>query len=146
MDRGAWQAIVHRVAKSQIWLKQLSTAHSTMNSIDREDCVKQSRSSNLVFKFLYHRHTKYSTVQLKMLVAQSHLTLCNPVDCSPPSSSVRGISQARILKWVVISFSRGPSWPRDWTYVSSIAGRVFTVWATREYTVYIIHTCIIYSK
>ena len=37
--------------------------------------------------------------------------LCNPVDCSPPGSSVHGISQARILQWVVISFSRGPSWP-----------------------------------
>ena len=47
MDKGDWQAIVHRVAKSRIWLKQLSTAHSAMNSIDLENCVKKSRSSNL---------------------------------------------------------------------------------------------------
>ena len=54
------------------------------------------------------------------------------MDCSPPGSSVHGISQARILEWVAIPFSRGPSWPRDRTWVSLIAGRFFTVWATRE--------------
>ena len=43
-----------------------------------------------------------------------------------------GILQARILAWVAISFSRGSSQPRDWTWVSCIAGRFFTVWATRE--------------
>ena len=52
--------------------------------------------------------------------------------CLSPGSSVHGIFQARILEWVAISFSRGSSWPRDWTQVSHIAGRLFTVWATRE--------------
>ena len=51
---------------------------------------------------------------------------------SPPGSLVHGIFQAWILEWVAISFSRGNSWPRDWTQVSGIAGRRFTVWATRE--------------
>ena len=46
-------------------------------------------------------------------VAQSCLTLCNPVDCGPPGSSVHRILQARILEWVVITFSRGSSHPRD---------------------------------
>ena len=50
---------------------------------------------------------------VKLLVAQSCPTLCDPVDCSPPGSSVCVISQARILQWVVISFSRGSSWPTD---------------------------------
>ena len=59
-------------------------------------------------------------------------TLCNPMDCSLPVSSVYGIFQARILEWVAISFSRGSSQPRDQTWVSHIAGRCFTVWATRE--------------
>ena len=54
------------------------------------------------------------------------------MDCSPPGSSVHGILQARMLEWVAISFSRGSSWPRDWTQVSCIAGRCFTLWATRE--------------
>jgi len=48
------------------------------------------------------------------------------MDCSPPSSSVHGILQARILEWVAISFSRGPSCLRDQTQVSWIAGRFFT--------------------
>ena len=65
-------------------------------------------------------------------VAQSCPTLCDPMDCSLPGSSIHGIFQARVLEWVAISFSRGFSWPRDWTQVSCIAGRHFTIWATRE--------------
>jgi len=68
----------------------------------------------------------------KVKVAQWYLTLCNPMDCSLPASSVHGISQTRILEWVAVSFSRGSSRPRDWTRVSCIAGRFFTVRATRE--------------
>ena len=60
------------------------------------------------------------------------LTLCNPVDCSLPGSSVHGILQAVILEWVVISFSRGSSRPRDRTGVSCIGGRHFKLWATRD--------------
>ena len=59
-------------------------------------------------------------------------TLCDPVDCRPPGFCVRGISQARILEWVAISFSRGSSWPRDRTWGSHIAGGHFNLWATRE--------------
>ena len=55
-----------------------------------------------------------------------------PLDCSPPSSSVHGILQARILEWGAIYFSRESSRPRDWTQVSRIVGRRFTIWATRE--------------
>ena len=53
-------------------------------------------------------------------VAQSHPTLCNPLDCSPPGSSVDGIFQARILEWVATSCSRASSCPRDWTHISCI--------------------------
>ena len=66
------------------------------------------------------------------LVTQSCLTLCDPMDCSLPGSSVHGILQIRILEWVAFSFSRGSSQPRDQTQVSCIAGRLFTIWATRE--------------
>ena len=58
--------------------------------------------------------------------------LCDTVGCSLPGSSVSGILQARILEWVAIAFPRGPSRLRDWTQVSCIAGRFFTVWATRK--------------
>ena len=56
----------------------------------------------------------------------------DPIDSSLPGSSVHGISQARILEWVAISFSRGSFWCRDPTQVSRIAGRLFTNWAPRE--------------
>ena len=64
------------------------------------------------------------------LVTQSSLTLCNLMDCRPPVS-VQGVLQARILEWVTIPFSRRSSQPRDWTHVSYIEGRFFTVLATR---------------
>ena len=59
-------------------------------------------------------------------VFQSCSALCDPPDCTLPGSSVRGISQARILQWVVISSSRGSSQPRVLTHVSCIARRIFT--------------------
>ena len=49
------------------------------------------------------------------------LTVHDPMDCSPPGSSVHGLLQARILEWLAIPFSRGSSRPRDWTWVSCIA-------------------------
>ena len=52
---------------------------------------------------------------------QSCQTLCDPMDCSPPGSSVPGILQARILEWVAMPSSRGSSQPRDWTHVSCIS-------------------------
>ena len=70
---------------------------------------------------------EYSNV----LVAQLCLILCNPMDCSPPGSSVHKIFQTRILEWIIILFSREFSWPRDQTLVC-IAGTSFTIWATRE--------------
>ena len=61
------------------------------------------------------------------------------MDCSPPGSSVHGILQARILEWVAELSSRGSSWPRDRTWLSCIAGRFFTVWASRE-DPFLLHT------
>ena len=62
-----------------------------------------------------------------MLVAQLCPTPCDPMDWSPPGSSVHGILQAKILEWVAFPFSRGSSQPGDGTRVSCIAGRWFTV-------------------
>ena len=69
---------------------------------------------------------------LCVLVTQLCPTLCNPMDCSAPGSSVNRIFQVRTLEWVAISFSRGSSETRDQTWVSYAAGRFFTNWATRE--------------
>ena len=69
--------------------------------------------------------------KVRLLVAQSRLTLCNPTNCSPPGSSVHGILQARMLEWVAIPFFRS-SWPRNGSGVCCIAGRFLTIWATGE--------------
>ena len=65
----------------------------------------------------------------KSKVTQSCPTLCDPMDYSLLGFSVHGIFQARVLEWVAISFFRRSSRPRDWTPVSRIVGRCFTVWA-----------------
>ena len=65
-------------------------------------------------------------------VAQLCPTLCDPKDCSLSGSSIHGIFQAIVLEWVAISFSSESSQPRDWTWVSLIVHRCFTMWATRE--------------
>ena len=66
-----------------------------------------------------------------MLVAKSCLNLCDPMSIAARLLFCR-ILQARILEWVAIPFSRGSFQPRDWTWVSCIAGRCFTDWATRS--------------
>ena len=77
-------------------------------------------SSFLLSLWLYKSEVKWSC---------SVLSLCDPMDYSLPDPSIHGIFQARILKWVTISFSRRSSQPIDWTQVSHIVGRRFT---TRE--------------
>ena len=73
-----------------------------------------------------------SPLKVQVSVIQLCLTLYNPTDCNLPGSSIHGIFQASILEWLVIPFSKGSSRPRDWNWVSCIAGRFFTICATRE--------------
>ena len=108
--------------------------------------MQQFRSSYMIYSYLHKFYLLATLIQLLnyttisdmwiaspiVLVTQSCPILCDPMDCSPPDSSVHGILQARILEWVAIPFSRGSSWPRDWTQVSWITGRFFTIWATKE--------------
>ena len=90
--------------------------------------AKQRKVEFLPFPLLiYHFLGLYLESEKKVLVTQSCLTLCNPMDCRPPGSSVHGILQVTILQWVAI-----PSQPRDRNLASHIAGRFFTIWATRE--------------
>ena len=69
---------------------------------------------------------KQQVVVVLVYSLKSCLTLCDPVDCSPPGSSVHGISQSRILQWVATSFCRVSFRPRDWICISCIAGGFFT--------------------
>ena len=95
-DSRACLAAVYGVAQSRTRLKRLSS------------------SSGSVYMLI-----------LNALVAQSCSTLCDARDCILPVSSVHGIFQARILKWVAIPFPRGSSQPRDWTQISCITGGFF---------------------
>ena len=82
--------------------------------------------------FCFHKTRGFSSLrESESEVTQSCLTLCDPMDCRLPGSSVHGIFQAIVLAWISISFSRS-SQPRDWTWVSRIVDRCFTIWATRE--------------
>ena len=130
-DREAWHAAVRGVTTE--WLN-----HKTC------DVHRHSRNVSPTLAIIFpweledvdiHSETdRERELILKMcvLVTQSCLTLCDPVGCSPPGSSVPGILQARTLEWVTIPFSRGSSRPKDQTHVACIAGRCFTIWAIRE--------------
>ena len=106
----------------------------------RKDGAWCAQSMALLFEWLEWRGPKQSGQRGRLEretgkeseVAQSCPTLCDPMDCGPPGSSVHGILQARILERVATSFSRGSSWPRDQTRVPHISCRRFTIWATRE--------------
>ena len=87
-------------------------------------------SQNHPLKMDNHKLKPTSYLDIDIEVTQLCPTLCNPMNCSLPGSSVHGTFQARVLEWVAISFSRRSSRPRDRTRVSHIVGRHFTVWAT----------------
>ena len=87
--------------------------------------------SGLIFRSLIHFEFIFVYgVDWLIEVAQSYLTVFNPIDCSLWGFSIHGIFQARVLERVAISFSRGSFQPGDRTQVSSISGRCFTLWAT----------------
>ena len=82
---------------------------------------------------IYYLLTYYLISEnVKVLVAQSCLTLHYLIECNLPGLSIHGILQARILEWVAIPFSKESSWLRDQTQVFCIAGWFFPVWDTRE--------------
>ena len=79
-----------------------------------------------------HLQQKLIVIVVLVKVIHSCPTLCNPVHCNLPGSSVHGIHQARLLEWEAIPFCRVSSQLKDQTQVSCIAGRFFTVWNTRK--------------
>ena len=105
---------------------------------DQVPMLVLSRTSSETWRDALNLSGPSLKVKVKSL---SHVRLFALVDCSPPSSSVHGILQARILEWVAVSFSRGSSQPRDRTQVSNIAGRRFNLCTTREAPVYSYAKC-----
>ena len=107
-----------------IWQEQLVLLH--INCLETSQGWQAHRSPALehvrfiIITFPGQPHTDGSVCEYVCSVAQSCPTLCDPVDCSPPGSSVHGISQARILEWVAMPSSRGSSPPRDRTHLCCI--------------------------
>ena len=91
--------------------------------------------ASLICSFWHFRLTHWisqdrpGTLWCVCVCVLSHVRLCDPMDCSPPGSSVHGVFQERILEWVAIFFSRGSSWPRiepESLALPALAGRCFT--------------------
>ena len=103
---------VHSTVGSMAYVEFLipGSISGTCNNVD-----------HCLFEILFSPTLYSNTLRCLCLVAQLHPTLYDPMDCSPPGSSVHGILQARILEWAAISFSRGSSQPRDQTCVSYIS-------------------------
>ena len=106
----------------------------------RNGDIKGGNSTLFIFVFPVHQSGHVACVCVCVcvcvLVAQLCPTLCDPMDYSPPDSSIHGISQSRILEWVTIPFSWESSWPRDQTRVFCITSKFFTIWATMESSVH----------
>ena len=82
----------------------------------------------LPMRFFHRTRTNNPKMYLLFLLFSCSVVSdsCDPADCSPPNSSVSGISQAKILEWVATSYTKGSSRPKDGTCVSCLAGRFFT--------------------
>ena len=140
-----WMSALLMVGPWHLWLDRLAHIHLPFFFLLNESIVISSSSkhnlpmlvgSNLHSFYILFNYQWLSSFAVSVLCcAKLCLTLCNPVGCSPPGSSVHGILQARILEWVAMASSRGSSQPRDQTHIPCIsctAGGCFTCWATRE--------------
>ena len=109
---GTWAHIWMDTELLMIWSSHTNSGLSTSRSLH----IRENQVSGFVVA----------------LVAKLCPTLCHPMNCSTPGSSVHGISQTRILVWVAIPFSRGSSQPKDRTCISCIDRQILYHWATRE--------------
>ena len=125
--KGAEAHNIDRRAKDQIWrrVQKPGPLQRAMRQ-DTQEC-SFSRNNRKIMELLTtsHNHEWIQPAPLrlesmKVLVAQSYPILYDPMDYGPPSSSVHGILQARILEWVALPSSRGSSWPRNRTHVSCL--------------------------
>ena len=137
MDKEAWHAAVHGVPKSQTQLRDWETSAKTTSLSNMwitplsnlVNCNSLNKNELRIYWLSIIASLIFVVV---VLLAQACLILCNAMNHSLPVNSLYGIFQARILEWDAISFSSGSSQSRDWTQVSSISGRFFVIWATKE--------------
>ena len=111
-----------------VWLHREGEDVSTEDTLWMQSLKNRSSKCSCLLITI----SNYLYVWCCCLVTQLCPTLCDPVDWSPPGSSVHWIPQARILEWVIISFPRGPSWPRNWTMSPKFSRQIHYQWATWE--------------
>ena len=115
---------------------QLGTAGAIDGDHNDEDKDSKTLTVILKKKKSVMCQVSYSAFHLYCVTCcvSSHVQLfCDPMGYSPPGSSIHGISQARILECIAISFSRESAWTRDQICVSCISGGFFSHWTTREF-------------
>ena len=126
--RVAWHVAVYGVPKSWTWWLRNNNNLQKKKKKIRVALVKCGKRTQ--------RHSCFAPSLFPpappCILTQSCLTVCDPMDHSPPGSSFYGIFQARILEWVAISFSRWFFPPRNLIQVSCITGKFFTKWAMRK--------------
>ena len=134
-DLGSVPGLVRSHGEGNSYLLQYSDLENSM------DCIVHGVTKSLtqLSNFRFHRMlVSFLGPGFCGLVPESCLTLCDPMDYSPPGSSVHEISQERTLEWAVIFSSGGSSWPRNRTHLSCVScitciGRwTLYHWATRE--------------
>ena len=133
MDREAWRAGIHGVAKS--WTRQRDWTELNWSSFFSPSQMLLPTVGWMVTTAAPHQDMSKSQLLLPVKSERSRSVSRSVMSdslCSLQASSIHGILQARIPVWVAMPFSRGSSQPRDQTQVSCIAGRFFTIWATRE--------------
>ena len=114
---------------------QISSSSITWEQIRNADSQAPPQTYRVSNSDPTYSVTNPASAGVRAQSLQSCSTLCNPMDLSPPGSTVHGILQVRILEGVAVPSSQGSSRPRDWTHVSyvfPIAGRLLTCWATWE--------------
>ena len=141
-----WVASLHlQFWQSEYFLSLPSVSCGTKTPPTENHCFRQM--VGIYFNFLSKKGNSPTKVSFSLYAVHAEslllcLTLCDPMDCSQPGSSVCGIFQARTLEWVAISFSRGSSWPRDRTCCllsSALAGRFFTTSAHFHWEAHFLH-------
>ena len=132
--RVGWSNGIGHVINQWDCLLMMSFSESFSVGLGMSFRMPHSSDMETSFLFFFFFHQDLASV-CGCSVIQSYLTLCDPMDGNPPGSSVHGISQARILEGVAISFSKGSSQPRDRTRISCISctdRQIFYHWATGE--------------
>ena len=112
-----------------IWLFHFTVLKKKKNELPKTKSMMQ-----FLLCFSYKSDTWLSDHNVSLSLIKLESESCSVMSDSfdPMDCSLRGILQARILEWVAIPFSRGSSWPSDWTQISHTAGRCVTIWATRK--------------